>query len=93
MLDAYRRLDSAGASMRCKELTKLLENLGFSVKDGKRGGHKVFPHDGIQSFRTGSYNCEHGRNPEIKRPYIKKVRRLLEQYEADLTRYLEIRND
>lgn len=59
-------------------MTKLLEGLGFSVKDDKRGGHKVFTHDGIQSFRTGSYNCEHGRNPEIKRPYIPKIRDWLE---------------
>lgn len=79
--------------MRCSEMGKLLESLGFVVRDGSRGGHKVFVHDYIQGFTSGSYNCDHGRNPEIKRPYIKNVLAILRQYEADLTRYLEERND
>lgn len=79
--------------MRCSELTGLLKTLGFDVRDGARGGHKVFVHDHLAGFASGSYNCEHGRNPEIKRPYIKKVLAVLRQYEAELSRYLENRND
>jgi hypothetical protein len=74
-------------------MARLLESLGFVVRDGNRGGHKVFVHDHIQRFTSGGYDCAHGRNPEIKRPYIKKVLAILRQYEADLTRYLEERND
>lgn len=79
--------------MRCAEMTSLLKSLGFDVRDGSRGGHKVFVHDGIQGFTSGSYNCDHGRNPEIKRAYIRKVLVILRQYEAELTRYLEERDD
>ncbi len=79
--------------MRCAELTGLLEGLGFEVRDGRRGGHKVFIHDHISGFTSGSYNCEHGRNPEIKRPYVKKVLAVLRQHEQELKRYLEERND
>lgn len=79
--------------MRCAEMTRLLEGLGFEVRDGERGGHKVFSHRGIEGFLSGGYDCGHGRNPEIKRAYVRKVLNILRQYEAELTRYLEERND
>lgn len=79
--------------MRCSEMAKLLESLGFDVRDGSRGGHKLFFHDHIEGFVSGAYNCDHGRNPEIKRPYIKKVLATLRQYDAELRRYLEEGND
>lgn len=90
---AIRDLASVGATMRCAEMARLLQSLGFEVSDGARGGHKLFFHDHIEGFVSGAYNCDHGRNPEIKRPYIKKVLGILRQYEAELTRYLESRND
>lgn len=75
--------------MRCAELGKLLESLGFDVKDGERGSHKVFFHDHLEGFISGSYDCGHGRNPEVKSAYISNVLRILRQYEAELSRYLE----
>lgn len=93
LAQAIEQLDSAGASMRCAEITKLLQGLGFEVRDGKRGGHKVFFHDHIKDFLSGSYNCDHGKNPEIKRPYIRQVLAILRQHEAELTRYLESKNE
>lgn len=77
--------------MRCEEAKKLLLQLGFDVKDGKRGGHKVFTHQHLPSFQSIGLNCDHGKNPEIKRPYIKKIIKLLEQHEEDLIKYLEKR--
>ena len=82
-------LDNAGASMRCGELANLLASLGFEVRDGKRGGHKIFTHDGLPEFRSGSYNCDHGRNPEIKRPYINKVSKTLKKYEDAIRSFLK----
>ena len=79
--------------MRCADLGKLLESLGFDVKDSGRGGHKVFFHDHLEGFISGSYDCGHGRNSEIKPAYINNVLRILRQYEAELTGYLEKRND
>lgn len=90
--DVMRALNNAGASMRCKQVTALLKDLGFETKDGRRGGHKVYTHQYIQSFTSGSYNCEHGKNPEIKRAYIKNVVKVLEKYEQELIEYLEMKN-
>lgn len=82
-------LNNAGASMRCGDLTALLVSLGFSIKDGRKGGHKVFTHDHLASFSSGSYNCDHGRNPEIKKPYILKVKKTLMQHESEIRAHLK----
>jgi len=78
------RLRSAGAAIRCQELADMLVSLGFEVRDGKKQGHKIFVHHGVTSFTSGGYTCGHGRNPEIKPVYIKKVVKLLKQYETEL---------
>ena len=90
---AIQDLASAGAAMRCEDLRRLLETLGFEVRDGARGGHKVFVHAQIKDFLSSSYDCGHGRNSQVKRPYIKKVLAILRQYESDLNDYLENRDD
>jgi len=82
------RLRSAGAAIRCQELADMLASLGFEVRDGKKQGHKVFVHHGVTSFTSGGYTCGHGRNPEIKPVYIKKVVKLLKQYETELIQYI-----
>lgn len=84
--DVKGRFESAGASMRCNEVKKLLESLNFVVVDGKQGNHKVFKHPGIGSFVGGSYNCGHGKNPEVKRGYIKRILRVLEDFEHEIKR-------
>ena len=83
------RLRTAGAAIRCRELAAELRMLGFEVRDGKKSGHKVFVHHGVPAFTTGNYTCGHGRNPEIKPAYVKKVLRLLKQYETELIQFLE----
>ncbi len=82
-------LSQAGASMRCQELCRHLESLGFEVRSGKRGGHKVITHSGIPGFLSASFNCDHGKNPEIKRPYIIQVVKVLRKYEQELRALLE----
>ena len=81
------RLRAAGASLRCQELADILASMGFEVRDGRKQGHKVFVHHGMDSFTSGSYTCGHGRNPEIKPVYVKKVTNLLKQYETELIQY------
>jgi predicted RNA binding protein YcfA (HicA-like mRNA interferase family) len=87
--DVILALSQAGSSMRCQELCRHLESLGFAVRSGKRGGHKVFTHTGIAGFQSASFNCDHGKNPEIKRPYIIQVIKVLRKYEQELRAFLE----
>lgn len=72
------------ASLRCNDVKQILESLGFTVRDGKRGGHKVFTHTHLTDFEGGSFNCDHGKNPQIKPAYIQRIVKLLEQYKVEL---------
>ena len=71
-------------SLSCSDLKRILEYLGFYVRDGKRGGHKVFTHSKLKGFESGSFNCEHGKNPTIKPVYVQRIIRLIEANKEEL---------
>jgi hypothetical protein len=91
--EVFETLQASKANIRCDTLAEQLARLGFEVQDGKRGGHKVFTHDGIPGFFSGSYNCGHGRNPEIKPAYIGNVLRILRLHEKEIIDFLKIRTE
>lgn len=87
-IKSLRELEEAGANMRCAELTKILEKLGFTVRNGKRGGHRLFTHLGLPGFLGGSFDCGHGNNDEVKRFYVRSVRNILQEYDSQIKEYL-----
>ncbi|TFH72255.1 type II toxin-antitoxin system HicA family toxin [Gammaproteobacteria bacterium LSUCC0112] len=82
--DVKQQLQEGKRSIRCHEVGVLLESLGFSVRAGSRGGHKIYTHPKLKDFYSGSYNCGHGKNPEIKPAYINKILKNLDTYDAEL---------
>lgn len=82
------QLSSSGANLRCNDLQSLLEAAGFNVRRGN-GNHYVFTHDGIDGFTSGSFNGGHGSNPQIKRPYVKKILKIFTDYEDGLRKFME----
>jgi len=61
------------------------------VRDGRKQGHKVVTHPGLPGFTSIGFTCGHGKNPEIKPAYVRKVAGMLRAYEAELTDYLRDR--
>src|SRR5690625_5480057 len=57
METARQTLRTRKTTMRCQELVELLTRLGFIVRDGRRGGHKIFTHSGLPEFTSASFNC------------------------------------
>lgn len=89
LLDETReRLKASKKSIRCRELVELMESLGFDVRDGSRGGHKIYTHPHLPDFWSSSFNCGHGKDPEIKPAYITRVLRVLGDHDSDLRAYL-----
>lgn len=86
--EAIADLEQRKRSMRCRELVATLEKLGFEVRDAKLGGHKVYTHPHLEDFTSGSINCDHGRNPQIKPAYVANVIRNLKQHRAALEEFL-----
>jgi len=87
--DTKQALSKAKTSIRCEEMARQLRRLGFDVRDGKRGGHKIVFHDGIPGFTSASYNCGHGKNPEIKPAYVNEILKILDLYKDEINNYLE----
>lgn len=83
------QLKQQKSNLRCKDVADFLKLLGFEVRDGRRGGHKIYVHDALPDFMSGSYNCGHGKNPEIKAAYIIKIIRVLEEHQKAIEDYLE----
>ena len=83
MLDS---LAASGAGIRCKDMIRWLEGLGFVVRKGKKQGHRVITHPGLAAFTAASFSCGHGRNPQVKPVYVARIRKLLEAYSEDLRR-------
>jgi predicted RNA binding protein YcfA (HicA-like mRNA interferase family) len=86
--DSILVLRNAGPDLRCSELVSLLEALGFVVRDGNKGGHKVYVHPKLTDFTSSSFNCGHGRNAQVKKNYIRNVIRVLTANETELTKLL-----
>ncbi len=79
-------LFQSSSALRCNEVMKALRSLGFEVRDGSNGGHKIFVHGQLKGFISSSFNCDHGKNPQIKAIYIKKIRKILEEYSEELSK-------
>jgi len=74
--------------MRCSELCELLEALGFDVRAGKKSGHKIVTHRALDDFYSFSFDCGHGRNPEVKPVYVRSALKLLRHYERPLKQHM-----
>ena len=82
-------LARAKGSWRCSDLIARLETLGFQVRPGRSPGHKIVSHPGLADFYTTSFNCGHGKNPEIKTGYISNIRTTLVIHEKALREFLK----
>lgn len=75
-----------------KGLIKLLEGLGFVVKDNKKAGHKSYVHHALDGFMGSNFDCGHGKTDKgggqpVKPEYIDNVIKVLEKYEDELKEY------
>ncbi len=83
-------LTSAGNETRCDTLKEWLEVVGFTVKKGRKGNHHVLTHSGIPSFTSTGFDCGHGKNSCVKRPYIRAIlNHVVKMHEDELRAYLK----
>ncbi len=81
---AIKRLRQSKANITCQELVGLLEDLGYEVREGRRGNHRTFTHPELTDWTGGNFDCGHGRNPPILPVYIGKIIKLLEQHKVEI---------
>lgn len=72
------------ASLRCADVISGLESLKFVVKAVGNAGHMTFSHPQLNNFYGASFDCGHGKNPEIKSNYIVNILRVLRTLRDEL---------
>lgn len=75
-----------------------LQELGFTWKDSKTEGHKVFVHKELTAetsgeFTTYSVDCGHKPNRDMKFQYVANSIRVLKKYRTELTILMERKNE
>lgn len=73
-------------NLRCNEICASLEHLGFIVRDGSRGGHKIVSHPRLREFSGTNFDGGHGANDLVKPRYVEKLLRVIRDWMDDLER-------
>lgn len=87
--ETIQYLSRSKSNLRCQEVCNILTDLGFTVKSGKSFNHKGFSHRAIKHFYGGTFNCGHGKNPQINQRYIENILNILKKYKQEIKNYLE----
>ena len=74
--------------MRCSALEALLRSLGFIVEEGRSGKHRTVEHKEISEV-AANFDGGHGKDAEIKRCYVRDMRKMIEKYQDQLDAFLE----
>jgi hypothetical protein len=59
-------------------------SLGFVVRDGSRGGHKLFTHPKLSDFLGAAFNCGHSTGDVVKPAYVRDIQKIVEKYRDEL---------
>jgi hypothetical protein len=94
MKDIQKKLDklyemSGSANITCSQLTTTLKALGFSIRDGSNGGHKIAKHPAVSVLDSPDYNCGHKEGNKIKKPYISKLIKFVKNNEEAIKESLK----
>lgn len=89
--DAIDLLQQRKHSLRRSELTRVLESLGFTVRDGRKGGHKVVKHPGLADFIGTRFDGGHGTDDEVRACYVSSMVKVLRVYKEELEKLQEAR--
>jgi hypothetical protein len=81
-----KKLRQSRANIACEELVRLLTKLGYQVREGRRGNHRVFTLAALPNWPGGNFDCGHGRNPPVLPAYITNVAKILEQHQTEIER-------
>lgn len=79
-----QRLREGKTSLTCKELCDLLTSLGYVVLSNDTPTHKQYDHPDIPEWDGASFCCPHRRGDVVLRPYVLKVKGVVEGHKEQL---------
>jgi len=86
---ALDQLTANKRSMKCSTLESILASLGFKVRRGSRGGHRVYTHPHIKEFHGNGFDGGHGADSQVKQSYVLGVIRVIKLYKTELEKFME----
>lgn len=87
IIDDLNRRKKAVSCDGSTGLLIILQSIGFTFKDSKTLGHRVFTHkklSEISEFTTHSIDCGHKPKREMRFQYVQKTISLLNKYKNEL---------
>lgn len=87
----FRKLEALTTSENtsCKELTGVLEELGFQIVNCGSAGHRVAKHPAVDLTDYPNYNCGHSDGAKVHRQYIKKLHKFVKQNKDGIKEYIK----
>jgi hypothetical protein len=81
---------STSDNITCRDFSQLLKDFDFDLDDAS-GGHKIATHPAIPlgPADAANYNCGHDKGTKVRRNYIKKFLRIVDEYEQELREHLK----
>ncbi len=86
--EAKTRLSSGKGSIRCNEVTSILEDLGFTIKPGRKPKHFTYNHKALTGWWGSNFACPHKSGDPVNKNYVTNILRVLRDYKAELAEYL-----
>ena len=72
----------------CVKLCKLLQDLGFQIRNCGNAGHKVVIHPCISLLENPHFNCGHNEGAAVKTPYINKLYKFVKDHEDEIRKFI-----
>jgi hypothetical protein len=85
---AVSEIRESKANLLGERVEEILRSLGFDVREGKSGEHRIYTHAGLPEFLSSSFDMGHGKRKSIKLCYALNILRVLRQHESAIRSYL-----
>ena len=69
-----------------------ISNHHVKVRDGKKGGHKLYRHPAIPGFPGGNFNCGHSAGDQVLQNYIKHILSVIDECETEGALKLQVQH-
>lgn len=80
---------ATGANTSCREFSALLVDLRFELVPCGSAGHMIAKHPAVALLEYPDFNCGHDRGTMVKRVYVKKLARFVDEHADALKEYLK----
>lgn len=80
---------AAGANTSCRDFSALLIEMKFELVPCGSAGHMIAKHPAVALQHYPNFDCGHDPGTKVKRVYIKKLARFVDEYADAIKEHLK----